>query len=89
MSDKKACIRVTGKVQGVYFRASTREKALELGIKGFVENCADGDVYVEAEGAHLDDFIKWLHQGPAAAKVEDVSVDFREKTGFNTFQIRY
>lgn len=52
-------ITVSGKVQGVFYRASTKEKAEQLGIKGFVRNQSDGTVYIEAEGevSQLDAFI--------------------------------
>ena len=67
-------IIVKGTVQGVYFRASTRLKALELGIKGYVENRADGSVYIEAEGtkAQLKKFTDWCSNGPEHAFVEEI-----------------
>jgi acylphosphatase len=65
-------IRVSGKVQGVFFRASAKEKADELGIHGFVRNEADGSVYIEAIGDELilQQFVDWCHQGPARARVD-------------------
>ena len=65
---------VTGKVQGVFFRASTRERALALGLHGRATNLADGGVEVIAEGdaAMLDALEAWLHHGPPAARVESV-----------------
>ena len=67
-------IKVTGRVQGVWFRDSTRQKALELGVTGFVRNEADGSVYVEAEGEKdaLEKLTKWCAVGPPAAEVEKV-----------------
>ena len=67
-------IQVTGKVQGVYFRASTKEQADQLGISGLVRNESDGSVYVEAEGGDmpLDCLLAWLREGPPAAIVESV-----------------
>ncbi len=67
-------IIVKGTVQGVFFRASTRLKALELGIKGYVENRADGSVYIEAEGTktQLEEFITWCSNGPEHAFVEEI-----------------
>ncbi len=64
-------IRVSGIVQGVFFRASTKEKADSLKISGLVRNEPDGSVYVEAEGDEetLKQFIQWLHQGPPPAHV--------------------
>ncbi|HJU07264.1 MAG TPA: acylphosphatase [Rhodanobacteraceae bacterium] len=66
---------VRGRVQGVFFRASTREQALKLGITGHARNLADGDVEVVACGASgaLDELQKWLHRGPPSARVESVT----------------
>ena len=65
---------VSGKVQGVFFRASTREQALKLGLRGHAKNLADGRVEVLAEGdaAALDALERWLHVGPPMARVESV-----------------
>nr|WP_298150118.1 acylphosphatase [uncultured Pseudoxanthomonas sp.] len=65
---------VVGKVQGVFFRASTRERALDLGLRGRASNLADGGVEVIAEGqaAALDALEAWLQHGPPAARVESV-----------------
>jgi acylphosphatase len=59
-------ILVTGHVQGVFYRASTKAKADELGITGFVQNRPDGKVYIEAEGTdeELDLFKTWCSKGP-------------------------
>lgn len=67
-------IIVRGKVQGVYFRASTKSVADILGIKGFVRNDKDGSVYIEAEGDELglQQFMEWCHEGPEGAIVESV-----------------
>ena len=69
-------ILVTGKVQGVFYRQSTREKALSLGIRGTVENRPGGDVLVIATGDRdkLDQLVNWCRQGPPRAEVVDVSV---------------
>lgn len=71
-----ACARflVTGKVQGVFFRASTREQALRLGLCGYAKNLADGQVEVVASGndESLAELEEWLHHGPPAARVESV-----------------
>ena len=67
--------RVTGRVQGVFFRASTREQALKLGVSGHAENLADGSVEVLACGPDpaLDALHEWLRQGPPSARVENVT----------------
>lgn len=84
-------ITVSGKVQGVFFRASTKEKALELGLTGFVKNQADGSVYIEAEGAskQLDVLIDWCKIGPTHARVENVHYLPGEVIGFKSFEIKY
>lgn len=63
---------VTGRVQGVFFRASTRGEALRLGITGFAKNLADGRVEVVATGAEqeLDELGRWLRHGPPGARVD-------------------
>ena len=82
-------IKITGKVQGVWFRDSTLKKARELGVNGFVENQPDGSVYIEAEGTKsaLDEFTKWCHEGPPFAKVEKVEISDMELTYFDKFKI--
>ncbi len=77
MSCKHYKIKVTGKVQGVWFRKYTQEKAQALNLKGFVRNEPDGSVYVEVENrdeARLKAFVQWLHQGSPLSKVEDVEI---------------
>ena len=65
---------VSGRVQGVFFRASTRTEALRLGLNGYARNVADGSVEVLASGdaAALDELERWLHIGPPAARVQSV-----------------
>ena len=65
---------VSGRVQGVFFRASTRTEALRLGLNGYARNVADGSVEVLASGdaAALDELQRWLHVGPPAARVQSV-----------------
>ncbi|MGH8144962.1 MAG: acylphosphatase [Rhodanobacteraceae bacterium] len=65
---------VTGKVQGVFFRASTREQALRLGLTGYAKNLADGRVEVVASGGAeaLSELDGWLYHGPPSARVESV-----------------
>ena len=80
---------VEGRVQGVFFRASTREQALALGISGHAKNLADGRVEVLASGSGeaLDALEQWLWQGPAAAEVTAVGredLPARELHGFHT-----
>ena len=70
-------VRVSGRVQGVYFRASTAKRAIALSIRGTAENLADGSVRVLAAG-RLDallQLIDWLRTGPPMARVEAVEVE--------------
>ncbi len=66
--------RITGRVQGVGFRASTARKARALGLQGTARNCADGSVEVVAAGNHdsLERLGKWLQHGPPSAVVARV-----------------
>ncbi len=81
--------RVTGRVQGVFFRASTREQAERLGISGYARNQADGSVEVLAcgSGAALGDLAEWLKSGPRLAAVETVSAEPSEETAASGFSI--
>jgi acylphosphatase len=69
--------RVCGRVQGVYFRASTAERAIALSLVGSAENCADGSVRVLAAGsaAALAELAAWLQTGPPMARVDRVEVE--------------
>jgi acylphosphatase len=83
---------VRGYVQGVYFRASAQEEAVQLGLTGWVANQWDGSVKVVAEGPDegLRHFLRWLHRGPPAARVEQVDVQWTPATGeFQGFQVRH
>jgi acylphosphatase len=82
-------IQVNGKVQGVWFRASTQRKANELNIKGIVKNLPNGDVYIEAEGEEkaLEDFVKWCHQGSDHSRVDNVTVSEIKEKSFEDFKI--
>ncbi len=66
--------RVSGRVQGVFFRASTRDRARALDLDGWVRNLPDGSVEVLARGddAALDALREWLHRGPPLARVTEV-----------------
>ena len=80
---------IKGKVQGVFFRASTKDKANELGINGWVKNMPDGNVEILATGNkdQLENFIEWCRRGPKQAKVSDVVVSDAEETFFNEFRV--
>ena len=82
-------ILVSGRVQGVFYRASARSKAEELGITGFVQNLPDGKVYIEAEGSDekLDLFKSWCAEGPPRAQVEQVEIKEGELKNFTSFGV--
>jgi len=83
-------ISVFGKVQGVYFRASTKMEAVRLGIAGFVQNELDGSVYIEAEGTgkQLQQLLVWCKIGSKGSKVEKVDVEESTIVGFQSFEVR-
>ncbi len=88
----RANIVVSGRVQGVFFRATAMEKAQSLGLTGWVKNLASGEVEAVVEGAkgQVEEFIKWCHHGPSAARVDEVRVRYSEYKGeYNTFKIEY
>ncbi len=83
-------LHITGKVQGVYYRQSTRKKALSLGLVGYVKNLPDGAVFILATGnkEQLEELIAWCKTGPPAAKVKEVMVTEIEMVIFDGFEIR-
>ena len=86
---KHLSIHITGKVQGVFFRASTKEKADELGVKGTVRNNSDGSVAIEAEGAAeaMATFIEWCKRGPSRARVDTCEIQELEPANFQGFSV--
>ena len=88
---KRAHVRIYGKVQGVWFRAHTKEMADKLGIKGWVRNVPDGSVEAVFEGddESVEKIIEWCHHGPPLARVEGVEVEYEEPRGEEKFEIRY
>ena len=81
---------IKGKVQGVFYRASARDRALELGIKGWVKNTPDGNVEVlaTAEKESLEKFIEWCRKGPSKALVVDVVVSKGDEPYHERFHIQ-
>jgi acylphosphatase len=86
----RAHVFVTGRVQGVGYRFSTRDEANRLGINGWVRNLSDGRVEALFEGskAAVEEMIKWCHKGPRAAVVKDVAVEYKEPEGLQGFETR-
>lgn len=80
---KRAHIVVSGRVQGVSFRAHTVAMARNYGVQGWVENMEDGRVEILAEGQDeaVDKLIAWCHEGPGAARVEHVEVEWQPYQG--------
>ena len=83
-------ITVSGKVQGVYFRQSTKEIAISIGITGEVRNLANGNVYIVATGTkeQLDKLITWCRQGPSKARVTGIEIQESALLEFNSFSIQ-
>lgn len=82
-------IIITGKVQGVFFRAMSKAVADQLGIKGTARNRPDGTVLIEAEGDDfsLELFLEFCHKGSDRAVVENVSVSEGELKNYRNFEI--
>ena len=82
-------IVVSGKVQGVYFRQSTKEMAQQLGITGTVKNLSNGSVEVIATGIgqQLQLLADWCHQGPPRARVDDVQTSLLPYEQFTDFKV--
>ena len=90
MSRIRAHVYVTGRVQGVYFRANTRDTARARGVDGWVRNLPDGRVEAVFEGPadDVEAMVEWCHEGSPAARVEDVETEFEDPKGLSGFEIR-
>lgn len=89
---KRLHLIVTGRVQGVYYRGATRDKARPLGLSGWVRNCSDGSVEIMAEGEEerLGELLRWCHDGPPAARVDSVEASWDDAVGdLGPFKTRY
>lgn len=90
MGLKQVQLFVRGRVQGVFFRASTQREAKRLGLTGWVRNRPDGSVEVLAEGEedNIKELVAWANRGPSASRVERVDVRWRGFCGdFFDFRI--
>jgi acylphosphatase len=76
----KAKVTVSGRVQGVFYRQSTKDKAQSLGLSGWVKNEHNGNVLIEAAGARagIEALIQWCQQGPPSARVDKVQVEWSD-----------
>ena len=89
---KRVHVYISGRVQGVCFRAMTQQTALNLKLTGWVRNMNDGRVeaLLEGEDAAVDQMISWCHSGPPLARVDDVIIEDEPYTGkFQSFRITY
>jgi acylphosphatase len=87
---ERAHVLVSGRVQGVAFRDSTRQEAERLGLGGWVRNTEDGQVEAvfEGESEAVRQMIEWCKSGPSSADVEDVSVEQETPEGLSGFEVR-
>ena len=86
----RAHVFVTGRVQGVFFRATTRDTASNHDVDGWVRNLDDGGVEAVVEGPEeaVEAMIDFCHEGSDAARVEDVDVTYEDLEGVEGFRIR-
>ena len=91
MSETAVQIICKGKVQGVFFRASTKTEAEKLGLAGWVRNEPNGDVLIHAQGeeSEVERLISWCHRGPQFARVDLVLVSEAESEAVSGFEVRY
>lgn len=83
---------ISGRVQGVWFRATTKQKAEQLGLTGWVRNTYDGNVEAVFEGEEnsVQEMLDWCRHGPPLSKVENIEVKNESPTnGFDSFSIRF
>jgi len=91
MADRtRAHVYVTGRVQGVFYRATTRDEARERGADGWVRNLEDGRVEAVFEGPveTVEAMVEWCHEGSDRAHVETVEAEYGEPEGLDGFEIR-
>lgn len=93
MSDDgtRAHVFVSGTVQGVYYRATTRDTARERGVDGWVRNLDDGRVEAVFEGPRpaVEGMVEWCHGGSPQATVEGVAVEYEDPQGLDEFEVRW
>ena len=89
---KRIHIFVTGRVQGVFFRQSTKVIAIKNNVNGWVRNLDDGrvEIVVEGEESNINDLVDWCKTGPANSRVDEFELLEEEATGeFENFEVRY
>jgi acylphosphatase len=87
---KRVRVHISGRVQGVFFRAETSRRARSLGVSGWVQNVHDGSVEAVFEGtpAALESMVAWCGRGPRGAVVSDVAVTWEDPQGAHGFDVR-
>ncbi len=90
MNDTRAHVFVSGTVQGVAYRANTRDTAREAGVDGWVKNLDDGRVEAVFEGddESVERLVEWCHSGSPAAEVESVDAEYGDPEGLSGFEVR-
>jgi acylphosphatase len=90
VSEARARAVVRGRVQGVFFRAETRDRARSLGLSGWVRNAPDGSVEAVFEGdrERIESMLAWCRRGPSLARVDDVQAEWEEPRGEEGFATR-
>ncbi len=90
VSRTRAHALVSGRVQGVYFRATTRDRARQAGVDGWVRNRPDGRVEAAFEGPTeaVESMVAFCHEGSPAARVDDVEVEYGDPEGIQGFEVR-
>jgi len=91
MAEQAIRVRVTGRVQGVFFRAWTADEARTLHLAGWVRNCADGSVeaHIEGEREAIGELIELIREGPPDARVENIEVEATDLEGLSDFEVRH
>ena len=86
----RAHVVVTGRVQGVFFRAEARDRARSLGLGGWVRNNGDGTVEAVFEGdeERVESMVEWCRRGPPHAEVENVQVAWEDPRGDSEFAVQ-
>jgi acylphosphatase len=87
VSDARARVVVRGRVQGVFFRVETRDRARSLGLSGWVRNAPDGSVEAVFEGdrERIESMLAWCRRGPSLARVDEVQTEWEAPVGEEGF----
>lgn len=88
---ERAHVFISGRVQGVFYRANTKEMAAEMEVDGWVKNLNDGRVEAVFEGRrkNIEKIIDWCWEGSSQANVEDIDVSWEDPRDIEGFEIKY